>query len=128
MTLCLFSNFSIPLPPIISSKTVTPYYVFSHLQLFGTSWTVACEAPPTMGFPRQEYWSGLPFPPPGVLPDLGIEPRCPTYPALQADSLPPRYQGSLHLSTKSASLFSDPFSDRFYCVPLFFRASQVVQW
>ena len=43
-----------------------------------------------MGFSRQEYWSGLPFPPPGDLPDPGIEPRSP---ALQADSLPPELQG-----------------------------------
>ena len=128
MRLCLFPNFSIPLPSITSSKIVTPYYVFSHLQLFGTSWTVACQAPPSVGFPRQEYWSGLPFPPPGVLPDPGIEPKCPASPALQADSLPLRHQGSLRLSTKSASLSSDPFSYRFYCAPLHFRASQVVQW
>ena len=50
-----------------------------------TSWTVAYQAPLSMGFSRQEYWSGLPFPSPGDLPDPGIEPRSP---ALQADSLP----------------------------------------
>ena len=48
-------------------------------------WTVACQAPLSMGFSRQEYWSGLPFPSPGDLPDPGIKPRCP---ALQADDLP----------------------------------------
>ena len=42
----------------------------SHVQLFMTPWTVAHQAPLSMGFPRQEYWSGLPFPPPGDLPDL----------------------------------------------------------
>ena len=42
-----------------------------------TSWTVACQAPLSMGFPRQEYWSGLSFPPPGDLPDPGIEPSSP---------------------------------------------------
>ena len=47
-------------------------------------WTVAYQAPPSMGFSRQEYWSGLPFPSPGDLPDPGIEPRSP---ALQADAL-----------------------------------------
>ena len=47
-------------------------------------WTVAHQAPPSMGFSRQEYWSGLPFPSPGDLPDPGIEPRSPT---LQADAL-----------------------------------------
>ena len=49
-----------------------------------TPWTVAHQAPPSMGFSRQEYWSGLPFPSPGNLPDPGIEPRSPT---LQADAL-----------------------------------------
>ena len=48
-------------------------------------WTVACQAPLSMGFSRQEYWSGLPFPFPGHLPDPGIEPGSP---ALQADDLP----------------------------------------
>ena len=47
--------------------------VFSHIQLFATPWTVAHQAPLSMGFSRQEYWSGLPFPSPGDLPDLGIE-------------------------------------------------------
>ena len=50
-----------------------------------TPWTVACQPPPSMGFSRQEYWSGLPLPSPGDLPDPGIEPRSP---ALQAASLP----------------------------------------
>ena len=42
---------------------------FSHFQLFVTLWTVALQAPPSMGFSRQEHWSGLPCPPPGDLPD-----------------------------------------------------------
>ena len=53
-------------------------------RLFVTPWTVAYQAPPSMGFSRQECWSGLPFPSPGDLPDPGIEPRSP---ALQADAL-----------------------------------------
>ena len=57
----------------------------SSVQLFVTPWTVAYQASPSMGFSRQEYWSGLPFPSPGDLPDTGIEPRSPT---LQADALP----------------------------------------
>ena len=61
---------------------------FSCVQLFTTLWTVACQAPLPMGFSRQEYWSGLPFPPLGDLPDPGIEPASPVSPALQADSLP----------------------------------------
>ena len=47
---------------------------FSHVQLFAAPWTVACQAPLSMGFSRQKYWSGLPCPPPGNLPHLGIEP------------------------------------------------------
>ena len=49
----------------------------SHVQLFLTSWTVACQAPLTMGFPRQKYSGGLPFSPPRDLPNLGIEPVSP---------------------------------------------------
>ena len=52
---------------------------------FATPWTIANQAPPSMGFSRQECWSGLPFPSPGDLPDPGIEPGSP---ALQADALP----------------------------------------
>ena len=58
--------------------------LLSHVRLFVTPWTVAQQAPLSMGFSRQEYWSGLPFPSPGDLPDPGIEPRSP---ALQADAL-----------------------------------------
>ena len=57
----------------------------SRVRLFATPWTIACQAPPSMGFSRQECWSGLPFPSPGDVPDPGIEPRSPT---LQADALP----------------------------------------
>ena len=53
--------------------------------LFATLWTVACQPPLSIGFSRQEYWSGLPCPPLGDLPDPGIKPR---FPALQEDSLP----------------------------------------
>ena len=61
--------------------------VFSHIQLFTSPWMVACQAPLSMGFSQQEYWSGLPFPPPGDLPDPGIESMSPASPVLQADSL-----------------------------------------
>ena len=57
----------------------------SRVQLFATPWTVACQAPQSMEFFRQEYWSGLPFPSPGDLPNPGIEPGSL---ALQADALP----------------------------------------
>ena len=55
-------------------------------------WTVAHQSPLSMGFSRQEHWSGLPFPSPGDLPDSGIEPQSP---ALQADSLPTELPGKL---------------------------------
>ena len=45
----------------------------SHVRVFETPWTLVCQAPLSMGFPRQEYWSGLPFPTPGDLPDPRIE-------------------------------------------------------
>ena len=56
----------------------------SRVQLFGTPWTVAHQATPSMGFSRQKYWSGLPFLSPGDLPDPGIKPRSP---ALETDAL-----------------------------------------
>ena len=56
---------------------------FSHVWLFVTPWTVACQAPLSLGFSRPEYWSGLSFSSPGDLPDPGIQAR---FPALQADS------------------------------------------
>ena len=56
----------------------------SHVQLFATLWTVAHQAPPSMGFSKQEYWSALPFPSPGDLPNPGIEPGSS---ALEADAL-----------------------------------------
>ena len=56
--------------------------VLSHVRLFATPWTVAHQAPLSMGFSRQEYWSGLPCPPPGDLPDLGIDPTSSVSPAL----------------------------------------------
>ena len=56
-----------------------------------TPWTIARQAPLSMAFSRQEYWSGLPFPPPWDLPDLGISPMSP---ALQADSLPSEPPGN----------------------------------
>ena len=57
----------------------------SHVRLFAPPWTVAHQAPPSMGFSRQEYWRGLPFPSLGDLPNPGIEPRSPTS---QAEALP----------------------------------------
>ena len=71
---------SIPVPRVVAQSCLT----------LCEPWTVAYEAPTSMGFSRQEYWSGLPFPSPGDLPDPGIEPRSP---ALQADALPYKLPG-----------------------------------
>ena len=62
----------------------------SHVWLFVTPWTVAHQAPLSMEFSRQEYWSGLPFPSPGDLPNPGIKPGSP---ALQGDALPSEPSG-----------------------------------
>ena len=62
-----------------------PVKLLSHVRLFATPWTIAHQAPLSMGFSKQEYWSGLPCPPPRDLPNPGIEPRSS---ALQAGSLP----------------------------------------
>ena len=70
----------IPIPKKVKVKVKS----LSRVQLFLTPWTAACQAPLSMGFSRQEYWSGEPFPSPGDLPDPGIKPRSPT---LQADAL-----------------------------------------
>ena len=63
----------------------------SCVQLFATPWTVPHQPPPSMGFSRQEYWSGVPLPSPGDLPDSGIEPWSPT---LQAEALRLSHQES----------------------------------
>ena len=59
---------------ILYYLTIVKVKLFSHVRLFATPWTVAHQAPLSMGFSRQEYWSGLLFPSPGNLPDPGIEP------------------------------------------------------
>ena len=98
----------------------TPIYVYiyvcmhaqshSHVQLFVTPCTVAHQPPLSMGLSWQEYWSGLPFPSPGDLPDPGIEPTPPAVPALQVDSLPLSHVGRpcmhvcVHVYIQSASV------------------------
>ena len=68
-----------------SRKESPKVKLLSRVRLFATPWTVAHQAPQSMEFFRQEYWSGLPFPSPGDLPNPGIKPGSP---ALQADALP----------------------------------------
>ena len=65
----------------------------SHVRIFEISWTVAHQAPQSMEFSRKEYWSGLPFPPPGHLPNPGIKPGSPTLRANVLPSEPPGKQG-----------------------------------
>ena len=96
---CLF-----PLLPILKVKVKS----VSRVRLFATWWTVASQAPPSMGFSRQEYWSeeywsGLPFPSPGNLPDPGIEPGSP---ASQADALPSQPPGEPILGLPKLRLYS----------------------
>ena len=68
-----------------SKRQINEVKFLSRVRLFATPWTVAYQAPPSMGFSRQEYWSGLPFPSPGDLPNPGIKPGSPV---LQTDALP----------------------------------------
>ena len=68
--------------------------LLSCIELFATPCTVAHQAPLSTEFPRQEYWSGLSFPPPGDLPDSGIEPVPLESPTLQVNSLPLGHLGS----------------------------------
>ena len=76
--------------------------LLSHVQLFATLWTVAYQAPPSMEFSRQEYWTGLPFPSPGDLPDSGIKPRSPS---LEADALTSEPPGRNSIYMKVANIY-----------------------
>ena len=84
------------------SKVKSP----SRVSLFTTLWTVAHQAPPSIGFSRQEYWSGQPFSSPGDLPNPGIEPR---FPALQEDSLPAELMDNSTAISDSGSTFFSLF-------------------
>ena len=81
---CLFNLYAEHIMWKAGLKVKAKVQLLSRFRLFATTWTVAYQAPPSMGFSRQEYWSGVPLPPPGELPNPGIEPRSP---ALQADNL-----------------------------------------
>ena len=98
-----FHDFSLPISPCLhefipvcipqfKQKVKVKVKSLSRIRLFVTPWTVAHQAPPSMEFSRQEYWSGLPFLFPGDLPDPGIKPGSP---ALQADSLPTEPSGTM---------------------------------
>ena len=102
----------------IHRKVMTDTCVLSHVWLFVTLWTVPCQAPLSMGFFWQEYWSGLPFPSPGDLPNPGAEPRSP---ALQADSLPSEPPGTPHWHSKKLKI--ENLANLFFLV-FFIRSPQ----
>ena len=78
--------------------------LLSHFQLFETLWTVARQAPLSMGFPRQGYWSGLPFPPPGDLAYPGIKPMSPGSPALAGGFFQTETPGKLIITLQFSSV------------------------
>ena len=86
--------------------------VLRRVQLFVTPWTVACQSSLSMGFHGQEYWSGLPCPPPGDLPDPGIEPASLVFPALQANSLPLSHLGEGNGNPLQYSCLENPMDGR----------------
>ena len=96
---------SFPILGLTSNYQISEVELLSHVQLFVTPWTVAYLAPPSMEFSKQEYWSGLLFPPPGDLPNPGIEPGSPT---LQADALLSEPPGKPHIY-----IYIHTFSDSF---------------
>ena len=104
-----------PLPPCVLCWMKVKVKLLSRFRLFATPWTIAYQAPPSVEFSRQEYWSGLPFPSPGDLPNTGIEPGSP---ALQAGALPSAPSGkmlghnqSLLISLRSRHVFCLHFLD-----------------
>ena len=89
-------------------------YLFSHfssVRLFANPWTVASQAPLSLGSSREEYWSGLPCPAPGDLPNPGMEPTSAASPALQANSLPLSHRG-IPLSTVSSPKWDLSFKNK----------------
>ena len=105
---------SIPFNSLLCWYSQVHTQLLSHVWHVAVPWTVACQAPLSLGFARQEYWSGLPFPPPGDLPDPGIEPAFPVSPTLTSRFFatePPgkpisRYKAPLVQSLKRISPYS----------------------
>ena len=89
---------------------------------------VAHQAPLSMGFPRQEYWNGLLFPPPGDIPDPGIEPTSPVSPSLQADSLPTELHWKLHHSTVWPKLMFLASILTFFCEAFLKLFQSLLKW
>ena len=95
---------------------------FSHVRLFATLWTVAHQAPLSMGFSRQEYFSGLPCPPPGNRPKPGSEIG---FPALQVDSLPGEPPGKSHMPEETPLSLCD---NQTACIPFTYSHSDCPLW
>ena len=85
----------------IGSRKLQKVKSLSRVRLFTTSWTIDYQAPPSMGFSRQEYWNGLPFPSPGDLPNPRIKPKSP---ALQGNALPSEPPGKPQEATKAEAM------------------------
>ena len=108
--------------------------VLSHcVQLFATPWTIVHQAPLSMEFSRQEYWSGLSFPPPGDLPDPGIKPLSPASPALAGGFFitvspgKPRWLFSQHrTSTVIPNIFIKSQRLRLHAMPLTFLSNNLI--
>ena len=100
----------------------------SCIRLFAILWTVAHQAPLSVGFPRQEYWNGLPFPSPGDLPDPGIEPASPVSPEFQVDSSPLIHQGSFWLGSSVVSLNLNIYSLCSNCYHIRKLRSSNIHW
>ena len=112
-----------PYHKVLQDSTVLEEHVFQFIRLalkvkvkslrcvllFGTPWTVAHQAPQSVEFSRQEYWSGLPFPSPGDLPKPGIEPGSPT---LQAGALSSEPPGATSLTLACSKIIHLPFQDK----------------
>ena len=85
---------SMEIPLKTSNKTTMFCAVLSHVQLFATPWTIACQGPLSMEFSRQKYWSELLFPSPGIFPTQELNPRLLSLLHWQVDSLPLHQLGS----------------------------------
>ena len=94
-----------PVPASVSYTTVQSC-VLSRVQLFVAPWTVARQAPLSMGFSRQEYWSGLPFPPAGDLPNPGTEPISLASPALAGGFLTTSATWEAHICVLTSCIFN----------------------
>ena len=96
----------------------------SRVRLFATPWTIAHQAPPSMGFSRQEYWSGLPFPSPGDLPNPGVKPGSP---ALQTDALPSEPPVKFSSVTQSCPTLCDPMNCSTPSLPVYHHLLEFTQ-